>query len=338
MGQLSLISFFSQTGPQDLESATQPDLVLVSCSSKKHHLPQPAQRLYRSQLFRKARGYVWRNGYPWAILSAEHGLVTPDQTIEPYDVTLRSRTKAEREAWSRRVAAQLVAVHGPGAGRVVAIHAGQLYANHLVPLLEAGGWRVQLPLAGLGIGERLRWYNDQREIPRSGATLTPDGAHCTRLWRVWAGTLEKSIVFVGLNPSTADADVDDPTIRRMVNFAHREGAGEIQVINLFTLRATDPKSLWATPALDRLCDAAAFQEAIAAACARADTAILCWGAGQATKKADKKVLSLAAEIMIEDLRDHGMVLRCFGRTKDDQPKHPLYLAADTPLVDWEGKQ
>ncbi|MEL6349084.1 MAG: DUF1643 domain-containing protein, partial [Myxococcota bacterium] len=197
------------------------------------------------------------------------------------------------------------------------------------------GWVVQQPLTGLGIGERLRWYNDQREIPRSGATLTSDGAHRTRLWRVWAQTLEKAIVFVGLNPSTADAHQDDPTIRRMVNFAMREGCGEIQVINLFTLRATEPRDLWAAPKTERLCGAELFQEAIAAACARADTAILCWGAGQAGRKAHKQALKHAADVMIEDLRDHGMTLKCFGLTQDGQPKHPLYLSADTPLLDWE---
>ena len=74
-------------------------------------------------------------------------------------------------------------------------------------------------------------------------------SHCKRyryrLARHWgAGS---ALPFVMLNPSTADADNDDPTIRRCIAFAKREGAGGIVVANLFAFRATSPADMLAAP-------------------------------------------------------------------------------------------
>lgn len=175
--------------------------------------------------------------------------------------------------------------------------------------------------------------------PASGAVLRDElgggkkEAHRLRLWRTWDPDLP-SVVFVGLNPSTADAVESDPTLTRMIGFAKREGFGGVQVINLYTYRTKNPREMWALPNDKRHCGSLQFAE-IETACRHAKVAIICWGNGQATKKTDKKMLGLAAKIMVEDLRDHGMALKCFGRTKDGQPKHPLYLPKQTPLVAWE---
>lgn len=75
-----------------------------------------------------------------------------------------------------------------------------------------------------------------------GAVISDDGRYRYRLWRTWAPELPR-MAWIMLNPSTADAEVDDPTIRRCVGFAKREGCGGIEVVNLYAYRSTDPSVL-----------------------------------------------------------------------------------------------
>lgn len=78
-----------------------------------------------------------------------------------------------------------------------------------------------------------------------GATLSPCGKYRYQLWRVWNPKLPKCL-FLMHNPSTADAFIEDPTIRRCINFAKDWGYGGIYVGNLSPYRATDPKDLLKT--------------------------------------------------------------------------------------------
>lgn len=75
-----------------------------------------------------------------------------------------------------------------------------------------------------------------------GALLSEDGRYRYRLWRLW-DELAPVMTWVMLNPSTADAEVDDPTIRKCIGFAKQHHYGGIVVVNLFAYRATDPKEL-----------------------------------------------------------------------------------------------
>ena len=77
---------------------------------------------------------------------------------------------------------------------------------------------------------------------KKGATISECGLYRYSLTRVWDDVLPMCI-FVMLNPSTADADIDDPTIRRCINFAKREGCGSLMVVNLFAYRATSPADM-----------------------------------------------------------------------------------------------
>jgi len=79
---------------------------------------------------------------------------------------------------------------------------------------------------------------------RRGAVISDCGTYRYALARYWGPGPE--LAFVMLNPSTADASVDDPTIRRCMGFARRENLGGIVVANLFALRATDPSALKAS--------------------------------------------------------------------------------------------
>ena len=60
------------------------------------------------------------------------------------------------------------------------------------------------------------------------------------LWRVWNAQPKKICMFIGLNPSTADEFENDPTVRRCIGFAHREGCDALVMTNIFAFRATDP--------------------------------------------------------------------------------------------------
>lgn len=160
------------------------------------------------------------------------------------------------------------------------------------------------------------------EIITKDALISPCEAYRYWLTREWDAGAEK-LPFVMLNPSTADASLDDPTIRRCMSFARREAYGGIVVMNLFALRATDPAAL--KGAADPLGPdndghlAALFEYAQA----RQLPIVAAWGVhgvlnGRAA--AVKAVASIA-----------GARLVCFGHTKSGHPKHPLYIAGDQPL-------
>lgn len=128
-------------------------------------------------------------------------------------------------------------------------------------------------------------------------------------------------LFLMLNPSTADATVDDPTIRRCLGFAKAWGCKGLAVANLYALRSTSPKGLWHHDDpigpendawLGRL--AAEYGDVICA-----------WGANA---KADR--VNEVASILVSA----GSRLWCLGTTKTGAPRHPLYIRADQPLARW----
>ena len=143
-----------------------------------------------------------------------------------------------------------------------------------------------------------------------GATFSADRRYRYRLWRRWDGA-RPVVAFVMLNPSTADARRDDPTIRRCIGFAKSWGFGGMEVVNLFAYRTTDPGEL------RRVTDpvGADNDRHIRRAIARADLVVLAWGA----RTRSRRLLSLP----------HA---RCLGLTRAGQPRHPLYLRRDASLV------
>jgi hypothetical protein len=130
-------------------------LCLVSCVGAKRTRPALAKDIYQSDWFVKARAYAESFGSCWFILSAKYGLVGPDEVIEPYDMTLNTMGVAERRNWSRQVEQQMDE-RMPNADRIVVL-AGQRYREFLVEYLARRARTVDVPMAGLRIGEQLSW-------------------------------------------------------------------------------------------------------------------------------------------------------------------------------------
>lgn len=81
---------------------------LIACCAQKLDEPAPARELYQSDLFRKAMTWIEKRVDEWGILSAKHGLVLPDQILEPYDLSLDELAAEERRKWEARVRKQLL--------------------------------------------------------------------------------------------------------------------------------------------------------------------------------------------------------------------------------------
>lgn len=178
-------------------------------------------------------------------------------------------------------------------------------------------------------------YQDQRDLlgrpPTSGATISKCGRFRYVLWRAWGeqeggGFPARAANFIMLNPSTADATADDPTIRRCVGFARSWGMDGLFVTNLYPLRATDPSELW--KAEDRLGEflpragEPVNEQAILAYASISQVVVCAWGSHAKPDRA-ARVLTILANVKI---RTH-----CLGLTKDGHPRHPLYLGRNTKL-------
>ena len=145
------------------------------------------------------------------------------------------------------------------------------------------------------------------------------GGYRYMLTRDWDLDHDRMTIIM-LNPSTADQNTDDPTIRRCITFAKREGHGGLQVVNLFGYRATNPATLrTATDPVGPDND-----DALLDALDTANYVVVAWGAHPFAKERAAEVLAVIA--------DHGLPVLCLGTTKDGHPRHPLYVKGDQPLV------
>jgi hypothetical protein len=156
------------------------------------------------------------------------------------------------------------------------------------------------------------------------AEFDGDRKHRLRLDRAWDAINTRRMVVIGLNPSTADALSDDPTIRRCIGFAKREGCGALTMINLFSLRATNPEDCKRSRARGAGDD---NDTAILNACREGDVVVAAWGS-HGSWVWDR------ASVVTRMLSHARIPLYHFGLTQDGQPRHPLYLPATAPLTLW----
>jgi len=168
----------------------------------------------------------------------------------------------------------------------------------------------------------------------TGAVLSNDGRYRYYLERHWNDLGSGTLGWVMLNPSTADALEDDPTIRRCRGFSEGLGYSGMVVCNLMAYRSTDPRLLPNDPELAEGPLRDSYLVRMALEC---DDIILAWGAGRPKAYTQERVTDTLD--MLRRARSvtsiPGCFLHCLGTTKSRDPKHPLYLAADTPLEPWD---
>lgn len=149
------------------------------------------------------------------------------------------------------------------------------------------------------------------------AGITACGKFRPWLLRQWASD-GRHALWVMLNPSTADAEHDDPTLLSCIRISKHHGFGGLRVVNLYDWRATKVSDL----KREGCPRSSEWWPAITSAIAATDTTIAAWGASAGPYHAAQ---------MLTWLRMYRPVYRV-ALTKDGQPGHPLYLRADTPLV------
>lgn len=159
--------------------------------------------------------------------------------------------------------------------------------------------------------------NVKTDTVQRTARISEDEKYRYELSRVWNRSAPTQ-VWVMLNPSTADAELDDPTIRRCIGFSKRAGYGGITVLNLYALRATSPRDLLGHPDPEGPENISAWREVFE----KMDipTAVAAWGVPP--KLRSSQALSISAPIR----------WKCLGTTKDGHPRHPLYVRGGQPFT------
>lgn len=145
----------------------------------------------------------------------------------------------------------------------------------------------------------------------NGAAFSECRKYRYGLWRIWDDSLPK-IMFIGLNPSTASENMDDPTIRRVKRFAKDWCYGGVYMTNLFALVSPYPEDLKKCD--DPIKDNDKWLTEFSLLC---KDVLFAWGNFKEAEKRSKEVISMFPNAV------------CLGKNKDGSPKHPLYISANT---------
>lgn len=167
---------------------------------------------------------------------------------------------------------------------------------------------------------QLTLFGDRKQSERS-AVLSDDNLHRYILIRKWDDT-QPCITFIGLNPSRADHQRNDPTTDKLEGYAKREFYGSLQLVNLYSWRSPKPRELIRNinQAIGPECD-----RFIRTVIKQSQRIVVMWGS-QHFKAFDaraKEVLALVDQPY------------CFGTNNDGQPKHPLFLAKNTLIIPYK---
>lgn len=149
---------------------------------------------------------------------------------------------------------------------------------------------------------------------RAGAEFSADRKYRYALWRIWDKS-KPLVMFIGLNPSTANESSPDPTITRVINFARDWGYGGLYMMNLFGIVSSKPEILLTDP--DPLGENDHWLEKIAIEC---EIIVFCWGVFK------------QARLRAEDVKRRFPRAYCLKKTKEGHPWHPLYVAAKTKPI------
>lgn len=170
---------------------------------------------------------------------------------------------------------------------------------------------------------------------KRGAVLSDCGLYRYNLIRRWNDGLPTA-VFIMLNPSTADADQDDPTIRKCIGFARRWGCGGIRVVNLFAFRSTKPAALLGGFGPQGAYNTKHQRQALRLCSpwtgGRVGPCVVAWGTH--STKALRQLIGEEANLLQQQASGWPIKLQCLGTAKDGNPRHPLMLAYATELQPW----
>jgi hypothetical protein len=161
-----------------------------------------------------------------------------------------------------------------------------------------------------------------QQTPASAANISGCGRYRYWLTRTWDESRPK-VTFVMLNPSTADAEKDDPTIRRCIDFAKRWGCGGLCVVNLFAYRSSKPVALATVED-----PVGPGNDDVILNMSRNRRVIVAWGATGA--KYGKRRIPQVLKLL------DGQSVECLKLTDDGHPWHPLYVPADTVPIRFGG--
>lgn len=144
------------------------------------------------------------------------------------------------------------------------------------------------------------------------------------LWRIWGNPLN-TLLFIGLNPSTAAHVRDDPTVLRVVNFAKSWGFGGLYVGNLFSLVSANPAVLWLSPSTEQT--NGPNDVALKRMRELSTKVMVGWGnEGRFARTRPREVLALLGELVY-----------CLKTTKIGEPSHPLYMPSSSQLIPYVRK-
>ena len=160
-------------------------------------------------------------------------------------------------------------------------------------------------------------------IDSKGAEISECGRYRYALWRHWDWSQGHAgcVMFIGLNPSTADAVKNDTTISKCIGFAQRWGYGGIYMLNLYAFRATDPKVMCAAadPWGEKNLEAFGYYRS------RVGLVVACWGSLEIKHRPNLRWQSTIQSV----LGAIGKPVYCLGKTADRSPRHPSRLAYET---------
>lgn len=172
-------------------------------------------------------------------------------------------------------------------------------------------------------------------LPQTGwAHFSPCGQFRYELWRRWEDApLQRPAVFIGLNPSKADGETDDHTIRRVTTFAKAWGYSSLCMLNLFAFRSTYPIHL--VDAADPV--GVSNDHHIRAVCAHSGIVIACWGDFSNAFRPIPELWAARAREVWTMLATLGVEIHCLGTTKEGYPRHPSRLGRNVQPTPWEVK-
>lgn len=165
--------------------------------------------------------------------------------------------------------------------------------------------------------------SDLFQFQESDAVISDCGKYRYLLRRTWDAAKLRALL-VMLNPSTADAENNDPTIKSCIRLCSGLGYGSFEVVNLYAWRSTDPSRLgYVADPVGR-----DNNRTILSAIERCDIPICAWGKNAGPDRARE---------VWQTIKSRRPAIFCFGTNKNGTPKHPLYIKSGTALVKFDGK-